>query len=117
MDDPEIENQIMPTYENVFQGEYREIRLTNRRVVCAACRLGDVILAGARHFDTVMHSQLQPMSINESETCMLGGAEQGFIDQFGIFLTREEAFILAAEKGQIKGRPNIPGTLFSEDLY
>lgn len=114
MSDLEIENQLNPTYENVFHGKYKEIRLNNRRVVCAACRIGSVILAGARHWDTVMHKQSQAMPFNSEEK---GNAEQGFIDQFGLFLTREEAFILAEEKGQIKDKPNIEGTLFSEDLY
>ncbi len=108
------EMDYAPTYENVFQGEYKEIRLNNRRVVCAACRIGNVILAGARHWDTVMHRQAEATTIPNDER---GDAEQGFIDQFGLFLTREEAFVLATEKGQIKGEPNIPGTLFSEDLY
>ncbi len=105
---------LNPTYDNVFQGEYKEARLKNRRVVCAANRTGGVILAGARHWDTVMHKQAEAMNMERDTR---GNAEQGFIDQFGIFLTREEAFILAEGKGQIKGEPNIKGTLFSEDLY
>lgn len=109
-----MEMDCKPTYENVFQGEYKEVRLKNRRVVCAACRIGEIILAGARHFDTVMVRQMEAMTLGRDE---IGYAEQGFIDQFGIFLTRKEAFILATEKGQIKNKPNIPGTLFSEDLY
>jgi hypothetical protein len=108
------EMDYRPTHENVFQGEYRETRLANRRVVCAACRIGDIVLAGARHFDTIMHSQLQAMRLDRGQ---IGMAEQGFVDQFGIFLTRQEAYKLAEEKGQINGEPNIPGTLFSEDLY
>jgi hypothetical protein len=68
------------TYDNVFRGEYKDIRLENRRVVCAACRKGETILAGARHFDTVMTRQLEAMSFTRDPTA---GAEQGFIDQFG----------------------------------
>ncbi len=112
--DLENESALNPTYDNVFQGVYKATRLENRRVVCAACRVGNVIAAGARHFDTVMHKQFEAMNMPGSER---GMAEQGFIDQFGLFLTREEAFVLATEKGQIKGEPNVPGVLFSEDLY
>lgn len=107
------EMDINPTYDNVFQGEYKEVRLKNRCVVCAACRFGDIIVAGARHFDTVMHRVIDGRFSRRE----VSEAEQGFIDQFGIFLTREEAFILAEEKGQIKEKPNVRGTLFSEDLY
>ncbi len=113
MDNAEIENQMKPTYENVFHGEYKELRLVNRRVICAACRFGDVIVAGARHFDTVMHGNVSGRFSRKEAS----EAEQGFIDQFGIFLTREEAYVLAKAKGQIKDTPCIPGTLFSEDLY
>lgn len=45
------------------------------------------------------------------------GAEQGFIDQYGLFLTREEAFEVSERQGQLLNTPTIPGTLFSEDLY
>lgn len=108
------EMDYRPTYDNVFQGEYKEVRLRNRRVVCAACRIGEVVIAGARHFDTVMHSQLEAMDMDRDKR---GDAEQRFIDQFGIFLTRQEAFVLAEAKGQIKEKKNVRGTLFSEDLY
>jgi hypothetical protein len=46
------------------------------------------------------------------------GAEQGFIDQYGRFLTREEAYVIAEKAGQIKyGPEHSRGTLYSEDLY
>jgi hypothetical protein len=44
--------------------------------------------------------------------------EQGFIDQFGKFLTREEAWVIASENGQI--RRQVGGDqsrLYSENLY
>lgn len=107
------EMDYKPTYENVFDGEYKQARLDKRRVVCAACRIGDIILAGARHFDTVMHTQINQMALEKDA---IGHAEQGFIDQFGIFMTRQEAFTLAEEKNQII-EYEIPGMLFSEDLY
>lgn len=88
-------------------------------VVCAACTYEGLILCGARHWDSVMRAQykaLQP----RLETCT-GLWEQGFIDQFGDFLTREEAMriaIAAKQKVDIKrGCGGDPNTLYSEGLY
>jgi hypothetical protein len=45
-------------------------------------------------------------------------AEQGFVDQIGTFMTREEAWIVAENAGQILYRVGGDGTkLFSENLY
>jgi hypothetical protein len=45
------------------------------------------------------------------------GAEQGFIDQYGQFLTRQEAYTIALEQNQILYPGFDSGTLYSEDLY
>jgi hypothetical protein len=86
-------------------------------VVCAACRYGQLILAGARHFDNVMRSQLEALPKRTQFISSLW--EQGFIDQFGKFLTREEAMIIIKKSGQPfdierNGDDNL---LFSEGLY
>ena len=93
-----------------------------RRVVCAAIRAadGDVLL-GVRHYSTDMHRQIE---------CRIDGVkfkhrraeDQGFVDQHGVFMTREEAYKVADEQGQIwdwracgdglEGRK-----LYSEGLY
>lgn len=90
-----------------------------QRVVCAACRKGGVLLIGPRHFDTVMRAQLDAMGRTN-----LPGAEQGFIDQWGNFLTRREAWNVARRHGQIMrlvGSQNdeqaTDEELFSENLY
>jgi hypothetical protein len=86
-------------------------------VVCAACRCGDVIVAGARHFDRVMLSQID---IYPEEIRPMGDDwEQGFIDQFGAFLTREEAMEVVKKSGQpFDAERNGPlHCLFSEGLY
>lgn len=67
-----------------------------QRVVCAAIRKGDVVVIGARHFDGMMHRQLEAMGRKD-----LKDAEQGFIDQFGNFLTRQEAWWIAVGQGQL----------------
>lgn len=97
-----------------------------RVVVCAANRYGELIVLGARHFDSVMHAQLKAIGItgrqpwNDEIENRYGIAEQGFIDQWGVFMNRSEALIVATEAGQInvrrpKGFPL--DKLFSEDLY
>lgn len=87
-------------------------------VVCAACKTGDVILCGARHWDAVMRHQLAVMqSFGSSMKAHL--FEQGFINQFGEFLTRKEALQVVKESGQpfdVK-RNGSDTELFSEGLY
>lgn len=97
--------------------------IEGRFVVCAACRYGELIVCGARHFDKVMHSQLRQMREDKLFAFEVAGrAEQGFIDQYGVFMTREEAFEVAKAAGQLNVRrlktPHPDSTeLFSEDLY
>ena len=87
--------------------------VTPRRVVCAANRHREsgLIICGARHWDKVMRAQ-----VSETEHGTRNW-EQGFIDQFGDFLTREEAWVVALYEGQIRREVSTPGTLYSENLY
>ena len=80
-------------------------------VVCAAIKLehGEII-CGARHYDMVMVGVLERMDVLEP------AAVQGFIDQRGNFLTREEAYAAVSKTGQVQTF-HTPGTLYSEDLY
>lgn len=96
-------------------------------VVCAAMFKDDRIITGARHFDKVMRDQMEASEgIAWWKNC-----KQGFINQFGEFLTREEAWVIADKNGQINlydpaghnkriAQPANQGTegiLFSENLY
>lgn len=83
-----------------------------QRIVCAALRLDGQIICGARHFDSIMHQQIALTGKRWNR------AEQGFIDNKGNFLTREEAYIIAEKENQIR-RICVPGSreLFSENLY
>jgi hypothetical protein len=83
-------------------------------IVCAACRLDNIIIAGARHFDKVMRSQMAAMP-----KMSWAQADQGFIDQFGDFLTREEAMKIAQDNKQRIDLERNGGdiVLFSEGLY
>ena len=77
-----------------------------RRVVCAALRRGSVIVCGPRHWDSLCRGHSKD------------GWEQGFVDQRGVFMTREEAWQVAFDAGQIIRRVGGDGKrLFSENLY
>jgi len=86
--------------------------VTPRRIVCAANRnrTSGRIICGSRHWDNIMRSQVHD---GEGFT----GWDQGFIDQFGDFLNRKEAWIVAAEQDQIRKLVASTGTLYSENLY
>jgi len=85
-----------------------------RRIVCSAIVSPEgLMVVGPRHFDSTMGKQLM---LFPTGTFLTG--EQGFIDQHGVFLTREEAYTIAKEAGQIIRRcGGDEGTLFSENLY
>lgn len=88
-----------------------------RIVVCAACREpgSELIFCGPRHFDKTMHKQIAAAGISGV------GMEQGFIDQDGVFMTREEAMEVAkAARQPIDFQHGCGGSftiLFSEGLY
>jgi hypothetical protein len=87
-----------------------------RFVVCAANKYGDLVFTGVRHFCPVMQVNMQAYDIPALRKER--GEVQGFIDQFGVFMTREEAAIVAKESGQLARYGNhCPTVLFSEDLY
>ena len=97
--------------------------IPGRFVVCAAVKYGELIIAGARHFDHVMHSQLDRIKEDKLiEEDALGEYVEGFIDQFGVFMDRSEAYHVALAGGQLNTRRLKSGNqgsteLFSEDIY
>lgn len=93
-------------------------------IVCAANKYefpDDVfttplVICGARHWDRVMHAQIS--AIDSAAWSHRISEVQGFIDNHGNFLTREEAHIIAKAAGQIKHRcGGDEKRLFSENLY
>lgn len=85
---------------------------TERRVVCAAnrCYSNNETVLGARHFDKWMHGKMDGSKHQIWE--------QGFVDNKGNFLTREEAYVVAKAANQIIRRcGGDEGRLFSENLY
>jgi hypothetical protein len=109
------------TCEQSFIGHKRRVLCKlchnkKQRVVCAAVRFADgLIVTGARHFDDIMHRVIDRVGLATSKDC--ADAEQGFIDQWGNFIGRHEAFVIASNQEQLLAEPNVNGTLFSEDLY
>lgn len=85
------------------------------KIVCAANRKGDIIFAGPRHCDYVMHSQ----AIATGGEYALIATEQGFIDQWGRFWNRLQAWDICQIEGQEIDleRNGRVGILFSEGLY
>lgn len=86
------------------------------RIVCAANRnQAGTILLGVRHWDSFMNDHrvfVDAFSPNNGFKW-----EQGFVDQFGNFYNRKEAWVIAEENGQIIRQVSTPGILFSENLY
>lgn len=87
-----------------------------QRVVCAAIRASDgEVLIGIRHYSTDMHSQIRARPDGAK---FYGECEQGFVDQWGNYLSRTEARVIAEKRSQIVRNHHLNGDeLFSEHLY
>ena len=88
-----------------------------RVVVCAANRYGDLIIPSARHHDKVMNEVIKAIGWIKHTGVEV---EQGFIDQFGGFMTREEALIVVKQSGQPFDVTRNGGNgrdLYSEGVY
>lgn len=89
----------------------------DQRIVCAANKFVDqcgqlYIVLGIRHYDTLMNEAIRRLPPGMYEK------EQGFVDQYGNFLTREEAHVVALKANQITQRcGGDDNRLFSENLY
>lgn len=92
---------------------HRKKRRPPRRIVCAALCLGERdIITGPRHFDWIMQRQILRDGRDWKQ------AEQGFVDQAGAFVTREQAWQIAKAAKQIIRRVGGDGVrLYSENLY
>lgn len=94
----------------------------SRRVVTAANKYGDTILVGARHCSPAMQTQMNAIKEDRIMDAEISGkAQQGFIDQWDVFMTREEAYKVALDNGQINLMrlkwPSYSKDLFSEDIH
>lgn len=93
-----------------------------RRVVCAAIRAADgSLLLGIRHYDRSMYEQLD-RRMDAAKFIHRRAPDQGFVDQHGNYMTREEAYRVAKAAGQIIypercGKGLDGPQLYSEGLY
>ena len=95
---------------------------TVRRVVCAAIRAADGdVLIGIRHYSADMRKQIEERADGHKFKTRYD-EDQGFVDQWGYFMSREEAYMVALETNrlafpdQIGAGLNGP-KLYSEGLY
>lgn len=103
--------------------------VTPQRIVCAANKhpngTNGIIVIGVRHFDAIMLSTIElRQQVQRHE--QWGTSEEGFVDQFGDFVDRKTAWIIACKANQIfrlvggqtkddLGKYGID--LYSENLY
>lgn len=96
--------------------------ISEPRIVCSAVKNRDGQMAiGPRHMDKIMRDTIRGFNDVVSVRDWSEGSEQGFIDQFGKYYSRTEAWKIAEAAGQILrrcgGDTANGGTLYSENLY
>lgn len=85
-----------------------------RKIVCAAIKLNGIIIPCIRHWDTNCHILANSIYPSKVKELIRAGKEvQGFLDNKGNFLDREEAAMLFNSYSDKK----TTRILFSEDLY
>lgn len=91
-------------------------------VVCAAARntYNGAIVCSPRHYDSTFQAIVK-LHMETADEQLINGwkeADQGFVDQFGNFLTRAEARKIAVDTKQIRRRcGGDHEELYSENLY
>ena len=96
------------------------VKCNRPHIVCAANKYGELIIPSARHHDKVMNRVIAEFGGRKGLLDTHGDDEQqGFIDQYGTFWTREEALEIVTFTNQPVDltRGYVKGKLFSENLY
>lgn len=83
-----------------------------RVVSMAACIVDGHLVVGNRHFCPVMQLTMAKMGLDDLANHNIT-EDQGFVDQWGVYMTRREAWDVAKAAGQIK-RVYTEGVLYSE---
>lgn len=89
------------------------------RIVCSANRNKEGwVIAGIRHWDLIMNSTLAMMT-PENQESFRSIRDSGFIDNYGIFRNRYEAFQIAEAAGQLREDPRrcSPSQILGKKLY
>ena len=109
LDRQAVLTQLNELYEDANDTSHK------RRIVCAANKFPDgTMILGVRHWDPVMREQARRIGYSEKSN---GVCEQGFLDNHQSFVTREEAWVIANEAGQIIHRcGGDEGCLYSENI-
>ena len=110
-----VYDEIDKNPEYPLKNMIRDISIRDRYIVCAAIRhkAGGGIICGPRHFDSIMGNQIRNNAYKG-----WSDAEQGFVDQYGTFIDRKEALIIAKKKNQVVRKVGGDSEeLFSENLY
>lgn len=102
----------------VFDSEQTKLPVWERfqvqRVVSmAACIVGGHLIVGNRHFCPIMRMTIEKLNIKDTAEHNIR-TDQGFVDQWGVWMSRQTAWEVAKAAGQIKNF-HTEGTLFSED--
>lgn len=91
-----------------------------RRIASAACNYHGYIVTGVRHHCMIMRMQIDASGgkalLDEWVSVNSGVKQQGFVDQFGNFLTRTEAWPIAVAANQLIRHDITPGKLYSENI-
>lgn len=82
-----------------------------RRVSMAANIVDGHLIVGNRHFCPIMCMQINLLGLDDRQHDIR--FDQGFVDQWGIYMSRQEAWDVAKARGQIK-QVFQEGVLFSE---
>lgn len=131
------EHQREQLTEEIVNGTEEELdeyekRIYTRRVVCAAnvywhegLKDGRLMVIGVRHSCPTMNKFIRdyilgtPQEVYYREARRLGNSEQGFIDNWGTFMSRKEALMTALVANQTIywDRAHCDDELYSEMLY
>ena len=118
-----IQSEVWLEDEGCYRWEGKEATPDYpRRVVTAANRYGDYIVVGARHHCKLMDIQTRTigMKVLRAYSYFYGGdrcEEQGFVCNSGMYLTRQEAMVLARARDQFFGYYKEPHALAGNTLY
>ncbi len=108
-----IDEMVLDIHVDIGNGD------VPKRIVAAACLSRNRLhmIVGPRHWDPVM----QGIKATYTNRINWATGEQGFIDQFGSFYNRTDAWKIAQANNQIIRRVGGDtadyGTLYSENLY
>ena len=89
-----------------------------RKVVSSACIAGGYLILGVRHWDSIMHSTADALGLSSKSKNHDPATDQGFVDNYGLYMGRKEAMLVAKAAGQILDESELRGDLlFSEDVW